>query len=273
MPSKKSSGDAEMDELHAQLSALSAGMGAAPEDKVSQADVDKVIAEALAGIKKDAASKSSKRASTAAAAGATGASASEQGASEESGPDFAEGRDALQAALQAVRSAVALDANGSIGAAAIQYDRALEKFGNALQCGVPQGEQAQEKLLTNMAGYMDRLQAILLAMDPQPEPLELTASAILVPYTSINASRVDTLKAMARAGFKCASRAVALRKQGKLAEEDGDAWTAFILYSEAIDCFMAYLKTDASGSGAKTVEKAVLELLDAAEALKQEMSS
>lgn len=240
----------------------------APEDKVSQADVDKIVAETLASVNREKASRASTTSASSKSAGASAAAS--QDAEDDDKPDFAEGRDALQAALHAVRQAVAQDTNGAYGAAAVHYDRALKSFGQALQCGLPQGRPAQEKLVESMEGYMNRVQEILLSMEPQPDPRSLTPSAELVPYTSINIGRVETLQAMASVEFKCASRAVALRKQGKAAEEEGNPWAAFIYYSEAIDCFMAYMKF-ASAASAKTIEKTVLELLDSAESLKQQL--
>jgi len=228
-----------------------------PEEKVSKADVEALVAQAMASVKSEKKSKED-------------AKDGETEAVQEK-TSFVEGKDALQAAMKAVKEAVAADGAGKLGLAAKKYDSALDQFGVALKNGVPTSEDSRKKLVESMSGYLDRIQAILKSFGPQPDPKEVISCETVIPYTEVNGRRLETLKAMNKAGFSCVTRGVTLRKEGMEEEEKNNVWVAFLLYSEAIDCFVAYMKADVKGAQNKTVEKTVLELLDVAEKLKKEM--
>ena len=122
-----------------------------------------------------------------------------------------------------------------------------------------------------MLQYLDRIQEILLAQEPQADPSKMSTSASCIPYPVIFDKRVKILQSMTKAGCSCVSRGVELRKQAKVQQEDADTWKSFVFSSECIDCFMALRKVVPKGAGNSTVEKAVIDMLDCAEALKKEL--
>jgi hypothetical protein len=249
--------------LDAQLAALAGGLGLPPggaEEQVDQADVDKLVNEVLASVKGDG------KARGAGAAGAAGAAAAQAHAE----ADLGKGNECLQTAIKAVRAAVALDSGGKPGSAALQYQAALGKFAEALTCGVPTSEEGRGKVVQQMAGYFDRVQAILLAQEPQPDPALVIASDTEVPYPRLFEPRLAALGAMGKhGGFGLATRGLALRKRARAEAEASNAWAAFLLYSEAIDTLVALLKVDPKSPSAASVEKAVVEMLGSAETLKK----
>ena len=121
-----------------------------------------------------------------------------------------------------------------------------------------------------MVGYFDRVQAILLAQEPQPDPALVIASDTEVPYPRLFEPRLAALAAMGKhGGFGLATRGLALRKRARAEAEASNAWAAFLLYSEAIDTLVAFLKVDPKSPSASSVEKAVVEMLGSAETLKK----
>mmetsp|Transcript_13003 Transcript_13003/g.23424 ORF Transcript_13003/g.23424 Transcript_13003/m.23424 type:complete len:247 (+) Transcript_13003:54-794(+) len=235
----------EMGDIGAQIAALGASMGDAPEDRVSQADVNKVIEEALASVQSGSKGKSAAEASSVPAA------------------DFVNGKEFLQQGMKNIRLAVDRDGKGDLESAAKFYDKALEGFSGALNCGIPTGDEARSNLLNSMVGYLDRVQAILL----QGEANE----TVRIFYTSVGKNLSGTLQSMSKCGFKCLSRGMELRKRGKVQEESQSHWQAYVLYSEATECFVAYMKTDPKGGTNEAVKKVVFEMLDSAERLKKQV--
>jgi len=239
----------DMTDIQSQMASLGMEMG--EEDQIKSSDVDKIVREAMASVKAD--KKVPK----------------EKGDVEV--VHFDEGKSILQEGMKSIRLAVDSDGKGLLGNAALHYDTALIKFAKALENGVPTSEEARKKLVASMEGYMDRVQLILLA-SPVTSFGDVSSQVTTntsVAYSDINKSRPQVLAAMNKNGFSCVSRAVQLRKKGK---ESEDTWTSFVLYSEAIDCFVTYMKNDAKGGSNESVKKAVFELLDTAESLKQKLS-
>ena len=108
-----------MDGMDAQIAALAAGMGINtndPEDKVSKADVDKVIADVMASV-----GKAEKRASKKKG----GADVDDE---DDAKPKFAEGNEFLQKGIKSIKTAVVHDQKGKPGLAAQEYNSALENF-------------------------------------------------------------------------------------------------------------------------------------------------
>mmetsp|Transcript_24033 Transcript_24033/g.42401 ORF Transcript_24033/g.42401 Transcript_24033/m.42401 type:complete len:287 (-) Transcript_24033:127-987(-) len=264
--------------IEAQIASLGAGMGfgdfGAEEDQPSSADVNKVVQEVMAAAQKDSAKRKSKakaRVSTSNRGKVVQQDEGEVEADDEGPSSLAEGNECLGAAMKLIRAAVDRDAKSQPAAAALYYDQALEKFGEALDFGVPVSAQACTNLLNSMVGYMDRIHTILSEMPSQRDVASVETSGTRVPYTKLSSNRVKVMQAMGVRGFSCAARGLALRKRAKAELEENRLWPAFLLFSESIDCLVAYMKSDPKGSGNKAVEKAVLEMLDEAENLKKEM--
>eukprot|EP00511_Aplanochytrium_stocchinoi_P002814 CAMPEP_0204839952 /NCGR_PEP_ID=MMETSP1346-20131115/35825_1 /ASSEMBLY_ACC=CAM_ASM_000771 /TAXON_ID=215587 /ORGANISM="Aplanochytrium stocchinoi, Strain GSBS06" /LENGTH=243 /DNA_ID=CAMNT_0051977023 /DNA_START=357 /DNA_END=1088 /DNA_ORIENTATION=- len=176
---------------------------------------------------------------------------------------FLEGQKLAQAAVKA-------DKELSFGTAAVNYDKALECFANALDHGFPKGDDKRKAICTTMLSYADRLQMLILEYcDPS---LGLKESTDTIPArTQLNNKRRDVFSAMTKVNFQALSRGVDLRKRAKAAQEKDLTFAAYVLYAECLDCFMTYMAESGSKDKNERIMGIVMETLEIAEKLKKEI--
>ena len=212
----------------------------------------------------------------------------------------AEARSALERGAHEAKLAVAHDARKEYQAALPHYDAAVDHFGAGLADPTQHQPAVTERLVQTMVSYLDRASQLRQAMAPDAERFQSSAM------------RTQAIENMARykhKSFSALSRGVACRKAAIAMEQSlastaaaatepeesavpdlfgtsaaaaaearsPDAaqkrrWQAFVLYSEAIDCFMAYAKTSGEADPPPMVSKALVEMMDKAEALKARLA-
>ena len=246
---------------------LKAAMGGPPEE-VSDATAEAVIAELLA---------------------------EEEGAAEEEAEDApprvtADAIEALQRAGQCTKIATAFEQRGQPMEALAKYDEAIECFGQGLAdphlkpvrlpIFLPPGRNIhprtnflilyvfhpsvcfftkalKTRVMSGMAQNLDRAQVLRVNAEPD------------MKYQSPK-GRTAAIQAMSDLGFGSLARGVALRKAAAAKQAEGgdvrQCWQAFVYYTEAIDCMIAYART--KNPIPPPVSKALGEMLDETEQLK-----
>lgn len=173
---------------------------------------------------------------------------------------------ALQRGLALAQAAVSLDQHRRFEEALSHYDRAIDALGQGLN-DTSMASSSREHLVETMHGYLDRAQALRLSM---PADLKFASSD----------TRTAAIEAMAQAGFGTLPRGVKLRKEAEKVMPGPDAvstdpatvanaWRTFVLYTEVVDCLLAFMKVKGMNSN---VEKAIGQALDVIEAMKRILS-
>lgn len=271
---------------------LAMGKAMGGDEEVSDAEAMAVVNDLLkGGSGKDAAAEEDK-------AARRGRASSED---EPRRPAMdAEARSALERGAHEAKLAVAHDTRKEYEAALPHYDAAVDHFGVGLADPTQHQPAVSERLVQTMVSYLDRASQLRQAMPPDAERFQSSAM------------RTQAIENMARykhKSFSALSRGVACRKAAIAmeqppsstaaavagAEEDAvpdlfgtsaaaaseatspgavqrRRWQAFVLYSEAIDCFMAYAKTSGDTEPPPMVSKALVGMMDKVEALKAQLS-
>lgn len=185
---------------------------------------------------------------------------------------LAEAKKSFEAAQKYAQGAVKLDEAERYGIAAVAYDKAITAFAKSLKLGFPRKPEFRKQLLKTIVGYIDRLQEICL--ESGDRTLKLTKSTTNVAAViDLNKERREVFKSLASEDFQLLSRAVKLKKQAKVYEDEEKFYEAFVLYQECLDCLLAYndtstkVKTDEKTKA--TIKKLILEVLDKAELVKK----
>lgn len=152
-------------------------------------------------------------------------------------------------ALRHAQLASKLDTQGNTRAAINYYERALDDFAHALD-GEAVPESAKAKTVASMASYMDRCSVLRVSLVSPDLANDKPKSS------------QEVLTSMAASGYAVLARGVALRKRAITETRD---WGKFVYFSNAADCFLAYLK--ASEHPPDSVTKVVVATLADLEAL------
>ena len=226
---------------------------------VDEKEVDELVKQIMAGVTPKPAE--------------SGGGREEAASAKERAQNFSEAKENYAKGQRLAKEAVVADQEEKFGTAAKNYDESLQCFALALRNGFPQSEDKVNFLVNTMLNYLDRVQVLLL--NAETKNFTMSASTETVPAIgALNLKRRMVMKEMmASPNFQPLSRGVQLRKRAMAAEEDGNAWDAFVLYSESMDCFMVYVQTlsGADQKKKKPVMDAIGKTLEAAEKLKEEI--
>ena len=228
---------------------------------VDEKEVDELVKQIMAGVTPKAAESGG------------GSGGAPEVSAKERAQNLSEAKENYAKGQRLAKQAVVADGEEKYGSAAKNYDECLQCFAISLRNGFPHSEDKVNFLVNTMLNYMDRVQALLLASETKN--FTMTASTETIPAIgALNLKRRMVMKEMLASGnFQPLSRGVQLRKQAMAAEKEGNAWEAFVLYSEAVDCFVVYVQALGSDDAKKKkpVMDAIGKTLEAAEALKAQI--
>ena len=229
------------------IDAMGGGMGDA--DKVKKSDVDAVVKAALASAaqdRKEARKKEAEREALKAAEGAIKCI----------------DRGAMQSAADAASSALALDAANDPLGAILQFASAIAIVADALDnagvtARVSEKSKEVQAILRAVEGYITRSRELRL---------KLGRSGRQGPNVDPGSSRA-ILQKLAKCGYKTLSAGLKVRKLAIEAEAAGRFVEAYALYNEALDNFIASMKSLSPDKVTGTLKKVVGDTLDRAEAI------
>ncbi|KAJ1458246.1 hypothetical protein M885DRAFT_513325 [Pelagophyceae sp. CCMP2097] len=172
-----------------------------------------------------------------------------------------EARDLVREALRHAQLAAQLESGDSAARrkALLYFEKALEEYAAALQGGgVP--DASAPRLVELMGSYLDKARTIREHLaDPNLDD------------GADGERRRRVLTVLAQRGCSVLARAVAARKAALLVDGDDASprqldWRRFVLYSDAADCFITYLKLFA-GRPPDAVTQATTDVLSQLEAV------
>jgi hypothetical protein len=160
-------------------------------------------------------------------------------------------RKSLELASRSLKAAVAHDSNGDSTLAIENYERSLMYFTEG--CVDPAlGEKPTVACLENMTSALDRALALRILSTPQ--------------FSTPQPERHIIFEAMSNRGFSALKRGVGLYKQSK--ESPLEDWAVFVMFSEAMECLLTYMKSPNGNSSNPMVVKCVGEMLSRTESIK-----
>jgi hypothetical protein len=142
------------------------------------------------------------------------------------------------------------------------YDQSACKLAQVLD--TMESDESKARVIESVVGYLDRTSELLVSDDIEHSPD--------APHMAdLHVGRRSAYESMGGAGFSLVPRGVALRKKGKAMVQAGKEWHAYVLYNDALDALVAFLKSDPRGSSNDALKKAIGDILGDAEKLKKSL--
>lgn len=171
-------------------------------------------------------------------------------------------RAVLKEGMGLASAAVKADNSNKLLEAMRLYDQSACKLAEALE--TMDSDESKARVVQSVVGYLDRTSELLVNDDVEHSPD--------APHMAdLHMGRRTAYQTMGGAGFSLVPRGVSLRKKGKVMLKAGKEWHAYVLYNDALDALVAFLKSDPRAASNDALKKAIGDILGDAEKIKKSL--